>query len=80
MHDQRAGERVLIERFDGRVMRGDRLGIIGPNGAGKSTLLKTLVGERPPDGGELRVGNSIRVAYYDQQLAAGPARQARCTT
>jgi ATP-binding cassette subfamily F protein 3 len=53
-------------------MRGDRLGIVGPNGAGKSTLLKTLVGERPPDGGELRVGNSIRVAYYDQQLAQVP--------
>jgi ATP-binding cassette subfamily F protein 3 len=66
------GERVLIERFDGRIMRGDRLGIIGPNGAGKSTLLKTLVGERPPDGGELRVGNSIRVAYYDQQLSQVP--------
>jgi len=68
----RVGERVLIDRFDGRIMRGDRLGIIGPNGAGKSTLLKTLVGERPPDGGELRVGNSIRVAYYDQQLAQVP--------
>ncbi len=66
------GDRVLIDRFDGRIMRGDRLGIIGPNGAGKSTLLRTLVGERPPDGGELRLGNSIRVAYYDQQLAQVP--------
>jgi ATP-binding cassette subfamily F protein 3 len=64
--------RVLIDRFDGRIMRGDRLGIIGPNGAGKSTLLKTLVGERPPDAGALRVGNSIRVAYYDQNLGQVP--------
>jgi ATP-binding cassette subfamily F protein 3 len=64
--------RILIDRFDGRIMRGDRLGIIGPNGAGKSTLLKTLVGERPADEGELRVGNSIRVAYYDQQLGQVP--------
>jgi ATP-binding cassette subfamily F protein 3 len=64
--------RVLIDRFDGRIMRGDRLGIVGPNGAGKSTLLKTLVGERPADEGELRVGNSIRVAYYDQQLGQVP--------
>jgi ATP-binding cassette subfamily F protein 3 len=64
--------RVLIDRFDGRIMRGDRLGIIGPNGAGKSTLLKTLVGERPADGGALRVGNSIRVAYYDQNLGQVP--------
>jgi ATP-binding cassette subfamily F protein 3 len=66
------GERVLIEDFSGRIMRGDRLGIIGPNGAGKSTLLRTLVSERAPDGGELRVGNSIRAAYYDQQLAQVP--------
>jgi ATP-binding cassette, subfamily F, member 3 len=66
------GERTLIERFSGRVMRGDRLGIIGPNGAGKSTLLRTLVGERSPDAGELKVGNSIRVAYYDQQLGQVP--------
>jgi ATP-binding cassette subfamily F protein 3 len=66
------GDRVLIDDFTGRIMRGDRLGIVGPNGAGKSTLLKALVGERAPDGGELRVGNSIRVAYYDQQLAQVP--------
>jgi ATP-binding cassette, subfamily F, member 3 len=65
-------QRVLIDRFDGRIMRGDRLGIVGPNGAGKSTLLKTLVGERPADDGVLRVGNSIRVAYYDQQLGQVP--------
>ena len=64
--------RVLIEHFTGRIMRGDRLGIIGPNGAGKSTLLRALVGERAPDAGDLRVGNSIRVAYYDQQLAQVP--------
>jgi ATP-binding cassette subfamily F protein 3 len=64
--------RVLIDQFDGRIMRGDRLGIIGPNGAGKSTLLKTLVGERAPEAGELRVGNSIRLAYYDQQLGQVP--------
>ena len=65
-------DRPLIERFSGRVMRGDRLGILGPNGSGKSTLLKTLVGEREPDAGELKVGNSIRVAYYDQQLGQVP--------
>jgi ATP-binding cassette subfamily F protein 3 len=64
--------RTLIERFSGRVMRGDRLGIIGPNGAGKSTLLRALVGERAPDGGALKVGGSIQVGYYDQQLSSVP--------
>ena len=70
------GERTLIERFSGRVMRGDRLGIIGPNGSGKSTLLRTLVGERAPDAGELKVGNSILLAYYDQQLGQVPLDKA----
>ena len=65
-------ERTLIDRFSGRIMRGDRLGILGPNGSGKSTLLKTLVGEREPEAGELKVGNSIRVAYYDQNLGQVP--------
>ena len=65
-------ERTLIDRFSGRIMRGDRLGILGPNGSGKSTLLKTLVGEREPEGGELKVGNSIKVAYYDQNLGQVP--------
>ncbi len=65
-------ERTLIERFSGRLMRGDRLGILGPNGSGKSTLLKTLVGEREPEAGELKVGNSIRLAYYDQNLGQVP--------
>ena len=65
-------DRTLIDRFSGRLMRGDRLGILGPNGSGKSTLLKTLVGEREPHAGELKVGNSIRVAYYDQNLGQVP--------
>jgi len=64
--------RTLIDCFSGRIMRGDRLGILGPNGSGKSTLLKTLVGERDPEAGELKVGNSIRIAYYDQNLGQVP--------
>ena len=54
------------------VRAGEALGIVGPNGAGKSTLLRALVGERAPDAGELKVGNSIQVAYYDQQLGQVP--------
>ena len=65
-------DRPLIERFSGRIMRGDRLGILGPNGSGKSTLLKTLVGEREAQAGALKAGNSIRIAYYDQQLGQVP--------
>ena len=66
------GNRTLIEQFTGQVNRGDRLGLIGPNGAGKSTLLRTLLGEMTPAAGTLRVGSSIRVAYYRQDLAQVP--------
>jgi ATP-binding cassette subfamily F protein 3 len=66
------GGRVLIEKLTAQVRRGDRLGLIGPNGAGKSTLLKTLLGELDPISGEVRLGHSITVAYYRQDLAQVP--------
>ena len=66
------GNRTLIEQFTGQVNRGDRLGLIGPNGAGKSTLLRTLLGELAPAAGAVRLGASIRVAYYRQDLAQVP--------
>ncbi|MEJ7812318.1 MAG: ABC-F family ATP-binding cassette domain-containing protein [Gemmatimonadaceae bacterium] len=66
------GHRVLIDRFSARAERGDVIGFLGPNGAGKSTLLRTLVGEHPLDGGELRIGGSVTPAYYRQDLAQVP--------
>jgi ATP-binding cassette subfamily F protein 3 len=66
------GERVLLQRFSTRVARGDVIGFIGPNGAGKSTLLKSLVGERPTEGGEVRIPESISLAYYSQDLGQVP--------
>jgi ATP-binding cassette subfamily F protein 3 len=69
------GSRTLIERFTGQVNRGDRLGLVGPNGAGKSTLLRTLLGEHTPAVGTVRLGGSIRVAYYRQDLAQVPVNR-----
>jgi ATP-binding cassette subfamily F protein 3 len=66
------GSRTLLERFTSHVRRGDRLGLIGPNGAGKSTLLRTLLGELPLAGGDIRLGNSTTVAYYRQDLTQVP--------
>ena len=66
------GDRVLLDDFSNRVIRGDRLGLIGPNGAGKSTLLRTIVGDREPQAGVTRVGGGITVAYYRQDLAQVP--------
>ncbi len=59
--------RPIVRDFSTRIMRGDRIGLIGPNGAGKTTLLRLLIGELPPDGGTLRHGANVQVAYYDQQ-------------
>jgi len=66
------GDRVLVDEFSTRVTRGDVIGFVGPNGAGKSTLLRALTGERRVDGGSLRVGDSISVAYYRQDLSHIP--------
>jgi ATP-binding cassette subfamily F protein uup len=66
----------LAKRFDGRAIldgvsfvlqRGERVGLVGPNGAGKTTFLRVLLGELPPDAGEVVVGKRTKVAYYDQQ-------------
>ena len=57
----------VVNDFNSRIMRGDRIGLIGPNGAGKTTLLRLLLGELAPDAGEVRRGANVRIAYYDQQ-------------
>jgi ATP-binding cassette subfamily F protein uup len=61
-----AGGRALISHLSTRIMRGDRIGLIGPNGAGKTTLIRLILGELPPDAGSVRLGTSLRVAYFDQ--------------
>jgi ATPase subunit of ABC transporter with duplicated ATPase domains len=61
------GERVLIDDLSFTLPRNGIVGIIGPNGVGKTTLLKTIVGLEPIDGGELQVGESVKISYVDQQ-------------
>jgi ATP-binding cassette, subfamily F, member 3 len=66
------GGRVLIEDFTVALKRGETVGLLGPNGAGKSTLLRTLLGEHEIISGELRLGGSIKAAYYRQDLSQVP--------
>jgi ATP-binding cassette subfamily F protein uup len=64
---KRFGERVLIRDFSGILQGGERIGIIGPNGAGKTTLLRIILGQEPPDHGEVEMGKNTRIAYFDQK-------------
>jgi len=62
-------ERVLIENLSFILPRNGIVGVIGPNGVGKTTLFKTIVGLEPLDAGELKVGETVRIAYVDQARA-----------
>jgi sulfate-transporting ATPase len=64
------GDRMLIEDLDFSLPRGGIVGVIGPNGAGKTTLFRMLVGQEKPDGGALRIGDSVKLAYVDQSRDA----------
>jgi len=63
---KRYGDKVIVDNFTGILMRGDKIGLIGPNGAGKTTLLKIILGEETADGGSVRLGTKLNVAYFDQ--------------
>jgi ATP-binding cassette ChvD family protein len=64
------GDRVLYEDLNFNLPQGGIVGIIGPNGAGKTTLFRMITGEEQPDGGSMRVGDTVQVAYVDQSRDA----------
>ena len=64
------GDRLLIEDLEFSLPPGGIVGVIGANGAGKTTLFRMIVGEEKPDAGELRLGETVHLAYVDQSRAA----------
>lgn len=60
------GDKCLVDDLSFNLPQGGIVGIIGPNGAGKSTLFKMLTDQEKPDGGELRIGETVKIAYVDQ--------------
>ncbi|MFQ5955234.1 MAG: energy-dependent translational throttle protein EttA [Kiloniellales bacterium] len=60
------GDVLLIEDLSFRLAPGGIVGVVGPNGAGKTTLMRMIAGQETPDGGALRVGDTVRMGYVDQ--------------
>ena len=63
------GDRSLINGLSFSLPRNGIVGVIGPNGVGKTTLFKTIVGLEPLDGGELTIGETVKISYVDQSRA-----------
>ena len=63
------GDRSLISGLSFSLPRNGIVGVIGPNGVGKTTLFKTIVGLEPLDGGELTIGETVKISYVDQTRA-----------
>ncbi|MEW8029525.1 MAG: energy-dependent translational throttle protein EttA [Candidatus Thiodiazotropha sp.] len=64
------GDRMLYEDLTFNLPKGGIVGIIGPNGAGKTTLFRIITGKEKPDAGEMRIGDTVEVAYVDQSRDA----------
>ncbi len=63
------GDRLLMEELSFSVPPGGIVGVIGANGAGKTTLFRMIAGQEEPDGGRLRLGDTVELAYVDQSRA-----------
>lgn len=60
------GDKVLYENLSFNLPKGGIVGVIGPNGAGKTTLFKMIVGKERPDSGTIRIGETVKLGYVDQ--------------
>lgn len=69
------GDRLLIDKLNFKIPPGAIVGIIGPNGAGKSTLFRMIIGQEKPDNGEVKIGETVKIAYVDQSRDALPDDQ-----
>ena len=63
------GDRLLIDNLSFKLPPGGIVGVIGPNGAGKTTLFKMITGQEKPDGGAIRLGETVKLGHVDQSRA-----------
>ncbi|MCK5659589.1 MAG: ATP-binding cassette domain-containing protein [Alphaproteobacteria bacterium] len=60
-------DKIILDKFSMRIMRGDRIGILGKNGGGKTSFLRLLVGELTPDMGKVKLARDMQFSYFDQK-------------
>jgi ATPase subunit of ABC transporter with duplicated ATPase domains len=68
------GDRILVESMSFSLPPGGIVGVIGPNGAGKTTLFKMITGAEQPDQGTIRIGETVQLAYVDQDRGLDPEK------
>ncbi|MGH7435056.1 MAG: ATP-binding cassette domain-containing protein, partial [Polyangiaceae bacterium] len=62
------GQRILFLDATMSVFRGEKVGLVGPNGSGKSTIFRMIVGEEPPDSGQVAVERGVAIGYFSQDV------------
>lgn len=68
------GDRLLVEDMSFKLPAGGIVGVIGPNGAGKTTFFKMIIGDETPDQGEIKTGETVKLAYVDQGRELDPEK------
>ncbi len=66
------GENVLYENVEFSLPKGGIVGVIGPNGAGKTTMFRLIIGKEKPDAGSIRIGETVKLGYVDQDRTLDP--------
>ena len=65
--EDETGKKVILDNFNLKIVKGERVGILGKNGSGKTTFLKLLLGRLKPDSGTIKLAKTVEVSYFDQQ-------------
>jgi ATP-binding cassette ChvD family protein len=68
------GDNLLCEEMNFSLPHGGIIGVIGPNGAGKTTLFRMITGQEKPDAGEIKIGDTVKLAYVDQSRPLDPEK------
>jgi ATP-binding cassette ChvD family protein len=68
------GDKVLYENVNFSLPKGGIVGVIGPNGAGKTTMFRMIIGSEKPDAGTIKIGETVKLGYVDQDRSLDPAK------